>query len=224
MLSLFEVLLRFGRENSISTLVYKAIPFFLHKAPAQEDLYALFRFGAKLIRVDSSSTIDLRAPVAMSGGKRSGAKKAIREGIRVERSTDFARFFSMVHTRLSEKYQTVPVHTAAEMRRLAESFPNNIILYAAFSGAEMVAGVLIYRDGNFVHSQYISSTEEGRKLRAVDGIISHLVKEEYANRYYFDFGISTEEQGLVLNESLCRQKEEFGARSTVHSFYELSFL
>lgn len=223
MLSLFQALTSYAQEQSWSALVYKAIPFFLHKAPAQEDTYALFRFGAKLTRVDCSSTIDLRAPISMSGSKRSGARKAIREGIEVRRSHDFDTFFEMAHSRLVERYQTKPVHTADEMRRLASNFPENILLYGAFKHDEMLAGSVLYVDGNFVHTQYISSTDQGRKLRAIDAVVAHLIYDQYPDRHYFDFGISTVEQGMVLNETLCRQKEEFGASTTVNSFYELRF-
>ena len=38
---------------------------------------------------------------------------------------------------------------------------------------------------------------------------------------YFDFGISNEDEGRVLNEGLYRFKYEFGAGSAVHEFYEL---
>ncbi len=49
--------------------------------------------------------------------------------------------------------------------------------------------------------------------------------DKYATtKQYFDFGISTENNGLFLNEGLIAQKEGFGARTIVHSFYELSAL
>jgi hypothetical protein len=224
MLDVFDCLVDYGREQDFSKLVYKAIPHFLHKAPAEEDVYALFRHGASLFRVDCSSAIDLRSPIPIDSAKRSGARKALRDGVRVERSFDFETFFSITSSRLTERYQTRPVHTAQEMQMLAERFPDNIALYAAFKEDRMVAGVLTFVDGHFAHSQYISSTEEGRKVRAVDAILSYLLTEQFVDFYYFDFGVSTVEGGLVLNDSLCRQKEEFGARTVVHYFYELTFV
>ena len=41
------------------------------------------------------------------------------------------------------------------------------------------------------------------------------------DKTYFDFGISTEENGRVLNSGLIDQKEGFGARGVVHDHYEL---
>lgn len=223
MLALFDSLIAFARDHQFSRLSYKAIPYFLHKSPAQEDAYALFRQGANVTRVDCSSTIDLRCPVPISSGKRSGARKAFRDGLRIERSYDFETFFDMTRDRLAERHQVQPVHTACEMRLLAERFPNNISLYAGFKEGRMIAGILVYVDGKFAHSQYISSTEEGRRMRAVDAITSFLITDVFTTYNYFDFGVSTVDAGRTLNESLCRQKEEFGARSTVHYFYELDF-
>ena len=38
---------------------------------------------------------------------------------------------------------------------------------------------------------------------------------------YFDFGISTENNGKFLNEGLISQKEGFGGRTTVYQTFEL---
>jgi hypothetical protein len=39
--------------------------------------------------------------------------------------------------------------------------------------------------------------------------------------HYFDFGISNERGGRILNEGLADYKEGFGARAVAHDFYEL---
>ena len=39
-------------------------------------------------------------------------------------------------------------------------------------------------------------------------------------RAYFDFGISTEDGGRVLNEGLIYQKEGFGGRAVCYDTYE----
>ena len=38
---------------------------------------------------------------------------------------------------------------------------------------------------------------------------------------YFDFGVSTEDQGLTLNDSLYRFKASFGAGGTVYEEFEI---
>jgi len=58
-------------------------------------------------------------------------------------------------------------------------------------------------------------------LGALDAVFSFLINEEYTDKAYFDFGISTEKEGHYLNEGLIAQKEGFGGRAVVHQFYEL---
>jgi len=48
-------------EQGYQRLLYKALPSIYQQAPAQDDLYALFRLGALRTRCDLSCSIDLRA-------------------------------------------------------------------------------------------------------------------------------------------------------------------
>ena len=59
MLLIFDSLLEYMTQQGMSELIYKAIPWIYHRVPAEEDLYALFRNGARLIRRDVASTISL---------------------------------------------------------------------------------------------------------------------------------------------------------------------
>ena len=82
---------------------------------------------------------------------------------------------------------------------------------------------MVYDMGHVVHAQYIASSEIGKKTGALDLLIHHLITEVYADRTYFDFGVSTENGGSYLNEGLIFQKEGFGARSVVYDTYEILF-
>ena len=72
-----------------------------------------------------------------------------------------------------------------------------------------------------LHTQYIASSDEGKEIGATDIIFEYLIGKYYADKKYFDFGISTENNGLYLNVGLVSNKESFGARTTVYDFYEL---
>lgn len=72
-----------------------------------------------------------------------------------------------------------------------------------------------------IHVQYGCASHQGKQTGALDLVIEYLIKEVYSDRHYFDFGISTENQGRVLNEGLIAQKEMFGGRAVAHCFYEL---
>ena len=72
------------------------------------------------------------------------------------------------------------------------------------------------------HAQYIASSEMGYDCSALDAIFEQgILSAQKDGKRWFDFGISTEVGGKVLNEGLYRFKSEFGAGGTVHEFYEL---
>lgn len=222
MLSIFEALKFYLKKNSIDELVYKSTPNIYHKQPSNEDLYGLFRMNADLFRVDVSTTIDLNNPITFGRGKITGINKAQREGVEIRPSKEYGPFFEMITNQLSEKYRTTPTHTAQEMEKLAEKFPENIKLFTAHKNNNMIAGCIIYINHQVIHTQYLSSNDFGRKLRAVDLTIGYLI-EKYSTFDYFDFGISNENNGQTLNSNLISQKEEFGGRAIIHQFFRMSF-
>lgn len=71
-----------------------------------------------------------------------------------------------------------------------------------------------------VHTQYISANLEGKEIGALDLLFDYLINTEYSNYKIFDFGQSTENNGIYLNESLIFQKEGFGGRGVVYDIYE----
>lgn len=71
------------------------------------------------------------------------------------------------------------------------------------------------------HAQYMASSPTGRDLGALDTLFAHLLDNVFPGKPFFDFGISNEHGGRVLNCGLIEQKEGFGARTVVHDFYEV---
>jgi hypothetical protein len=217
----FDLLLDHLRQRGVSRLVYKPVPHIYHRLPAEEDLYLLFVTGARLIRRDLSTTIAIRQPLPYAKGRKWSINKARKAGVSVEPSLDFEAFMVIEEYVLRKYHDTKPVHSAAEVRLLAERFPDNIRLYGAFREGGMLAGVIVYADAGVAHAQYISSTDEGREFGAADLVLDHLIREVYADRTYFDFGISTEQSGRFLNAGLALYKENFGGRSIAYDWYEI---
>ena len=220
-LDAFARLRDYLRAHGLPRLRYKAIPSIYHALPSQEDRYALFRNDAICDRVDLSIAIDLSGPWRPNPGKRGGARKAGKLGVEVEASRDFDAFFSMATARLAERYDALSVHSAAEMALLSERFPEQITLHLAQHEGEVLAGVLLFRTSTVWHTQYMSSTEKGRRMRALDLVVVELLEAAQGVVRFFDFGISNEDAGRILNETLCRQKEEFGGSGVVHEFFTL---
>jgi hypothetical protein len=127
----------------------------------------------------------------------------------------------LLKTTLNERHNVKPVHTTVEMKLLAGRFPNNIKLFASYSGERMLSGLLVYESKNVAHVQYAASCQEGMNLGAQDLIEDYLINTYYKDKRYYDFGISTENSGQVLNEGLIARKETFGANSVMYDQYEI---
>jgi hypothetical protein len=209
------------RDAGAKRLVYKAIPHIYHDVPAEEDRYALFRAGARLVRRDASSTILLSERLALGKGRKWSLKRGRDAGVSVRRSDDFAPFMAIEEQQLAERHGVRPVHTAQELELLASRFPENVKLYIAWRDQSLLGGVIVYESRNVAHAQYIASTDDGRELGALDVVLAYLLDEEFAHKRWFDFGISTVREGRQLNEGLTWNKESFGARTVVYDTYEL---
>jgi hypothetical protein len=223
MLQAFDALVRYSREQNFQTLYYKAIPHIYHQLPAEEDLYALFRYKGTLYRRDLNSVIDLGQSIRYSKDRRWRLSQGRQQEWLVLESEDYAGFMQFVATHLESRHKLQPVHTADEVKKLVQLFSENIRLYTIMQDGELLTGALVYETATVAHCQYIGASDEAQKSGAAYVLIDHLINKIYPNKKYFSFGISTEQQGLYLNDGLVRYKESYGARTVLHDFYRLDF-
>jgi hypothetical protein len=221
MLDVFDSLMEYLSQHRIKTIVYKPIPHIYHTVPAEEDLYALFRHGARLIRRDVSSAIVFDEPIPFSKSRRRGITLAKKSGITITRTDDFEAFMSIVGGVLKSKYNVKPTHTSSEIVSLAQKFPENIKLFAAYRDEIMLAGVIIYESGPVAHAQYIASSDTAKKMGVADLVFDSIISHYSTEKKYFDFGISTEKGGAYLNSGLAANKQYFGARAIMYDTYEV---
>jgi hypothetical protein len=208
------------REAGATRWTYKPIPHIYHLSPAEEDLYALSVHGAALAVRDVSAAVARGGGVARSGERRRAVARGRKADLEIGQSNDFEEFMALERAVLRDRHGVEPAHTPEEMRLLAERFPDSIRLFAARAAGEMVAGVVVYETQAVAHAQYIGASDRGRELRAGDALFDHLLTVVYAEKPWFDFGISTT-RTAGLNAGLMRNKEGFGARAVVYDRYEL---
>ena len=217
-----EALLSYMQDNKLERIIYKAIPYIYHRYPCQEDLYALWKYNARLVRRDVASVMEFsNFSIKMSKGRKAQIARARREGISISQSIDFDAFLTLENQVLTKYHNAKATHTAAELDLLYSRFPNNIRLYVATHERKIEAGVLLFIFDNMVHTQYMASSDFGRENGALDLIISTIIDEYKGQKSYLDFGTSMEDAGRILNNGLISQKEGFGARSIIYDFYEL---
>lgn len=209
------------RAEGRSRVDYKPLPHIYHRLPAEEDLYALFATcGAVLSSRAVSSAIDTSNRLRLTENRRRGAKKAAAAGVTVGRSDDFAPFWSILTDNLADRHGVAPVHTLNEITLLHSRFPDNIRLHTATLHGRTVAGCVLYVTHSVTHVQYISASPEGRACGALDLLFATLI--DGCTTRWFDFGISTEQGGHMLNSGLIHQKEGFGARAICYDSYSYS--
>ena len=208
-------------DLGVRRVVYKAIPWIYHQLPAEEDLYALTSIcHARLIIRDISSAVLGDRPVKFSESRKSGLRKALRMGLTVRESEDFATFWQILNANLTAKYGVRPVHSVSELELLHGHFPQGIRLYMVYDGETPLGGTLLFLTPQVLHTQYISATAEGKAHGAIDLLFNHLINEVYTDYRYIDFGKSTVSDSADLNEQLIFQKEGFGARAVCYDTYE----
>ncbi len=216
MLEVVQASVEWMKAHGIKEFVYKPVPHIYHRYPAEEDIYALWRAGARLTETSVSTTIDLTDPLPLDRGNKSGLRMAQRAGVAVGKSDQWEAYWRLLTDVLAERHEARPVHCIDEMRLLHSRFPDHIELYAATAGGRLLAGVVVYFTGTVAHSQYIAASAEGRDCHALTMLFEHLKGEAIARGCrYLDFGISTEEHGRVLNHGLVQQKSRLGGRATV---------
>jgi Acetyltransferase (GNAT) domain len=224
MLDALEAVRSFYVEQGFCALRYKAVPYIYHLSPSSDDLYALFRLGARLYRSDLSCAIDLQNRPRASERRRRGLRRALKDGVGVEEGAAFAQaFWKILEETLAAKYHTRPVHRVDEILLLHSLFPRNIEFVAALHEGEVIAGVVLFVSPYVVHLQYMASGSRGQEMCALDAVLDHCIgRAEARGARYFDFGISTERDGQYLNAGLYQFKSEFGGGGVVHEFYELN--
>lgn len=230
-LELWEAMADYCRANSITALDYKPLPAIYAKTPSDEELYALFRSGATLSELNISAAIRLDADPGFNASRRQRLRQCRATGYETRRLTeadDFRRFHAILAECLQSRHGATPVHSADELLLLASRFPRNIELWGACCHGEIRAATLIFISDRVVHSQYIATTPAGREENTLTGLIADLIERTRSGAYgpavdYFDFGISNEDHGRVLNSGLYSQKASMGASAVAYPRYMLRF-
>lgn len=216
----FKAINGYLHNQGFTTVVYKTIPWIYHELPAEEDLYALTNIcNARILVRHISSAIFLNRHLPFNESRKSGIRKALRNGVEVRETNDLSAFWKILDENLENKYGAKPVHTLPELCLLKSRFPSNIRLFMAYRGNEALGGTLLYVSRQVVHTQYISASVEGKAIGVLDLLFDYLINKKSWLEPYFDFGKSSDGDGHDLNASLIFQKEGFGGRGVCYDWY-----
>ena len=220
---IFSEILKFLFQEGILFLHWKEVPYFYHSYPSDEWKYLAFVTEAELYRRDMCSVINLKEQFVFSKTVVRYAKNVDKQGFIYRKSEEWDVFWKEILVpELDFYHHVLPAHNLEEIFYLSSKFRDNIHLYTVYSGNEMVGGTVLFIDKNVVHCQYISVKSKFRKKKVLDFLFYKLIKEDFKDYDYFDFGISNEENGRKTNMGLLYWKEGFGARGVSQDFYKIS--
>lgn len=221
-ITIAQALLQHLHDQGITKLHLKELPSFYSSLPSEEMAYILHLVKAQCTRVDTTSVIDYRNRPSIQSNRLEGVKKAQKQGLRMAETRNFKEFWNeILRPNLEKRHGATPTHTLTEIQSLQAKFPKNIRQFNVYKDDQIVAGATIFETNTTAHVQYISANEQKQELGALDFLFSTLITDTFAEKWYFDFGISNEQQGQKLNKGLSYWKECFGARTFVHRFYEI---
>ncbi len=221
MLELFDVWTDWCRENGINHIIYKAVPHIYHRIPAEEDLYALFRFGASIETVNLSSVVDLCNNPGFNTLQKRHLKKASMLNPWIKETSKAHEFMPILEECLRSRHEVSPIHSEAELQTLKDRFPEGIRLFLAGTANDPEAAVCIYNTNSVAHCQYIATSASGRENGVLTYLMHQLIYEVFSRNRYLDFGTSNEDAGRILNAGLLHQITGLGGRGVAYQIFKL---
>lgn len=221
-LAIVQSVLQFLNQNDIDTVQLKLVPSIYNILLSEEIEYALFLTDAKLIRRVCLSVIDFTKPFQFSKTRKQSIRRGEKNNLVVKEELEFNLFWNKILIpNLAKKHNSKPVHSAAEIYSLQEKFPENIRHFNVYDEDKIVAGTTVFITEKVAHPQYISGNENKNALGSLDYLYNYLITEVFADKNFFDFGPSHENNGKKINEGILFWKESFGAKTTVQDYYEV---
>ena len=216
----FKALLAFLDAKAISSLELRNIPTFYNTMPSDELSYFLFKANATLIKRDALMVIDTSTKIKFQKNRREGINKAKRNGLTIAVEHNFEGFWNeILIPNLQQKHAVAPVHSLEEIQLLAAKFPDHIKQVNVYKDNVIVAGTTLFLTKTTIHPQYVSGNSDKNAFGSLDLAYDYIINHFDSSKRYFDFNISSEENGTALNSGLIFWKESCGARTYVADNY-----
>ena len=216
----FKALLAFLDAKAISSLELRNIPTFYNTMPSDELSYFLFKANATLIKRDALMVIDTSTKIKFQKNRREGINKAKRNGLTIAVDDNFEGFWNeILIPNLQQKHAVAPVHSLEEIQLLAAKFPDHIKQVNVYKDNVIVAGTTLFLTKTTIHPQYVSGNSDKNAFGSLDLAYDYIINHFDSSKRYFDFNISSEENGAALNSGLIFWKESCGARTYVADNY-----
>ncbi|MBS9525590.1 hypothetical protein KI659_16350 [Litoribacter alkaliphilus] len=219
-----DALLEHYYSLSVQSIEFRLGPQIYSQENLESLEYLLTSKGAEQIFSDLTYAIPM--PAQQRGRtKRWKIRKSHLQQFEVFESVEYQFFWeNLLKPNLQERYGVKPTHTFEEVLKLKKLFPNEIKLFLASQGNEVLGGVCVFETEGVAHLQYIAASQIGKKLRALDYLIDELVHQVYKDKRWFDFGRNVDSNTNQLNRGLVQWKESFGAQPFLQKTLQISLI
>ncbi len=217
--TIVKELMQFLQTNGVENFEIKLLPKIYNITISDEMDYVAFLMQSSLFRTDVYLTMDMQIDYQPNRNRKRALKIASELGIEIKEEKSYNGFWNQILIpNLQERFRVSPVHSYEEIEKLADLFPENILLFNAYQDNVLKAGVVMFLTETVAHFQYSSGGNDRNDTAALDVLFDFII-QKYAHKKYVSFGSSSEDNGLKLNEGLAYWKESFGAKTTVQSFH-----
>jgi len=181
-------------------------------------------FSYRKREITAVISLDRADPLAtFHADARRSTKKALREGVRVIITEEFATFYDILKHNLGMRHNVLPTHTLDELQKLKKLFPEKIILFGAFHKQTMLGGMVLFATNpHVVLAFYISHDAKFQAYRPVN-LLFYEVIQWARNRGFKFLDLGTFTLNMEPNWGLGRFKENFNARGFLRDTYEIQF-
>lgn len=142
----------------------------------------------------------------------------------LENDLEIEDFYKLLKINLS-KYDLKPIHTVEEIKNFKyDRIPNNVKFYGVFKDNKEVSGgmMFVFNQTNVIHAQNLSADYRFSEYSPITYMYYRVIKQAKEDGYKaLSWGISTENQGKMLNMGLIRNKESYGSKHQLNrTFYK----
>ncbi len=211
-LDIWKRLMYFFKENGIERFELKEIPLFYYRFMSETDRMVFHHFGEP-VKKSAFWAIDTRKDLRKLLNRNRRRTVSSVGNIQVKPSEDWQEFWHVLQQNLSQRHDSVPVHTLEEMLLLKSRFPDRIFLFGAYQKQEMLAGAVVYFKNHVLHFQYLSALPVGINRNVVDNLFWEIVRTHY--RDFAFIGMGTAEAEGKPDWNLSYWKYSFGAEPFV---------
>ncbi|MBN2542330.1 GNAT family N-acetyltransferase [bacterium] len=226
--NIVDALVKYARKNKFKGIQLTQTPQIYYNYPNNHVDFALTLAGFKTRKREMSSVLQFDENIEQNFERfkaeaRTATRKSMKKGAEVRLSEDWEAYYRILEKNLGMRHNVTPTHTLEELIRLKKLFPNDVLLFGAFKGDTMLAGVVIFIcNPKVILAFYISHAEKYQAFRPVNLLFYEIIKWGIEKGFAFlDYGIYTVD--MEPNYGLAKFKESFGAKGIFRDTYYIEF-